>query len=128
MQSRLLSLLAEIESAIRASQPGGDGASLESSRMVNFHTGLARLTLRAHTATGPEPRGQLQMQHFNLADGRACVKIHLTWAGSDSHRTIEIYTLPGLDWRVQVNRVAEAWLDGPVASDGSGSAALAATG
>jgi hypothetical protein len=96
--------------------------------MVNFHTGLARLTLRAHTATRSKPRGQLQMQHFNLADGRSCVKIHLSWAGSDSHCTIEIYTLPGLDWRVQVNRVAEAWLDGPAIAGDSGSAALAATG
>ena len=128
MQSRLLSLLAEIETAIRANMPDDDGSSLESSRMVNFHTGLARLNLRARTALGPEPRGQLQLQHFSLADGRACVKIHLTWAGSESHRTIEVYTLPGLDWKVQVNRVAEAWLDGPVTVNASGGATLAATG
>jgi hypothetical protein len=96
--------------------------------MVNFHTGLARLTLRARTANGFEPRGQLQMQHFNLADGRACVKVHLSWAGNDHHRTIEIYALPGMDWHVQVNRVAEAWLDGPATAGDTGSAALAATG
>jgi hypothetical protein len=126
MQSRLLSLLAEIETAIRASLPEGD-AGWESTRMANFHTGLARLTLRVQTPTGPEARGQLQMQHFTLADGRACVKVHLTWAGTDARRTIEIYAVPGMEWRAQVHRVAEAWLDGPT-SAGTGGTALAAAG
>jgi hypothetical protein len=128
MQYRLLSLLADIEKAIRCSMPDSDGLAMESSRMVSFHTGLARLSFRACGSGGPEPRGQLQLQHFNLADGRVCVKIHLSWAGSAAHRTIELYTLPGVEWSTEVQRVAEAWLDGPPAGVPGESPVLAAAG
>ena len=96
--------------------------------MVSFHTGLARLSFRARGPGGPEPRGQLQLQHFNLADGRVCVKVHLSWAGSEAHRIVELYTLPGVEWRTEVQRVAEAWLDGPPAAAASDHQMLAATG
>lgn len=108
--------------------PDSDGITLESARMVNFHTGLARLSFRARTSGGLEPRGQLQVQHFNLADGRVCVKVHLGWAGTEARRTVELYTLPGVEWGTEVQRVAEAWLDGmPVAGE-SGNGFLAAAG
>ena len=113
MQYRLLSLLSEIEKAIRCSLPDSDGLTLESSRMVSFHTGLARLSFQARGSGGLEPRGQLQLEHFNLADGRVSVKVHLSWAGSEAHRIVELYTLPGVEWSTEVQRVAEAWLDGP---------------
>jgi hypothetical protein len=128
MQYRLLSLLADIEKAIRCSMPDSDGTTLESSRMVSFHTGLARLSFRNRTANGTEPRGQLQLQHFNLADGRVCVKVHLSWAGSEANRTIELYTLPGVEWGTEVQRVAEAWLDGPPSAVASGNGLFAAAG
>jgi hypothetical protein len=128
MQYRLLSLLADIENAIRCSMSDSDGLTLESSRMVSFHTGLARLSFRARGPCGPEPRGQLQLQHFNLADGRVCVKVHLSWAGSDAHRIVELYTLPGVEWRTEVQRVAEAWLDGPPVGAVAENSLLAATG
>ena len=128
MQYRLLSLLADIEKAIRCSMPDSDGLTLESSRMVNFHTGLARLSFRARGSGGQEPRGQLQLQHFNLADGRVCVKVHLGWAGSEAQRTIELYTLPGVEWSTEVQRIAEAWLDGPPAGVSSGNPLMAAAG
>jgi hypothetical protein len=128
MQYRLLSLLADIEKAIRCSMPDSDGLTLESSRMVSFHTGLARLSFRANGPGGPEPRGQLQLQHFNLADGRVCVKVHLSWAGSAAHRVIELYTLPGVEWSTEVQRVAEAWLDGPPVEVAGANSMMAATG
>ena len=128
MQYRLLSLLADIEKAIRCSMPDSDGITLESSRMVNFHTGLARLSFRSHSLNGAEPRGQLQLQHFNLADGRVCVKVHLSWASSDVHRTVELYTLPGVEWGTEIQRVAEAWLDGPPSMVQSGNGLFAAAG
>ncbi len=108
--------------------PDSDGMTLESSRMVSFHTGLARLSFRACGSGGQEPRGQLQVQHFNLADGRVCAKIHLSWAGSAAHRTIELYTLPGVEWSTEVQRVAEAWLDGPPAGVPGENPVLAAAG
>jgi len=128
MQYRLLSLLADIEKAIRCSLPDEDGITMESSRMVSFHTGLARLSFRARGPNGVEPRGQLQLQHFNLADGRVSVKIHLSWAGSEARRTVELYTLPGVEWRTEVQRVAEAWLDGPPMGVASEPSMMAATG
>ena len=128
MQYRLLSLLADIEKAIRCSMPDSDGITLESARMVNFHTGLARLSFRARTLSGTEPRGQLQLQHFNLADGRVCVKVHLGWAGSEAHRTVELYTLPGVEWGTEVQRVAEAWLDGPPTAVAGGPGYFAVAG
>jgi hypothetical protein len=126
MQYRLISLLTDIEKAIRCSLPDADGTTLESSRMVSFHTGLARLSFRARGPNGTEPRGQLQLQHFNLADGRVSVKVHLSWAGSDAHRFVELYTLPGQEWSTEVQRVAEAWLDGPPVGVGSENTLLAA--
>ena len=128
MQYRLLSLLADIEKAIRCSLSDSEGLTLESSRMVSFQTDLARLSFRARGPGGPEPRGQLQLQHFNLADGRVCVKIHLGWAGSEAHRIVELYTLPGVEWRTEVQRVAEAWLDGPPVGVAGENPLLAATG
>ena len=96
--------------------------------MVSFHTGLARLSFRARGPNGTEPRGQLQLQHFNLADGRVSVKVHLGGAGSDAHRIGELYTLPGVEWRTEVQRVAEAWLDGPPAGVAGENSMLAAAG
>jgi hypothetical protein len=128
MQYRLLSLLADIEKAIRCSMSDSDGMTLESSRMVSFHTGLARLSFRARGTNGPEPKGQLQLQHFNLANGEVSVKVHLSWAGSAAHRVIELYTLPGVEWSTEVQRVAEAWLDGPPAEVPSENGMLAAAG
>lgn len=128
MQYRLLSLLTDIEKAIRCSMSDSDGLTLESSRMVSFHTGLARLSFRARSAGTTESRGQLELQHFNLADGRVSVKVHLSWAGSAAHRTIELYTLPGVEWTSEVQRVAEAWLDGPPEEAAGANSMLAAAG
>jgi len=115
MEYRLLSMLAEIENTIRMSQPDEDGTTLESTRMVNFHTGVARLTIRARTPSGIQPRGQLQLQNFQLADGRMCLKVNLSWAGIEACRTVEIFTQGEMSWSREINRVAEAWLDGPPA-------------
>jgi len=44
---RLLSFLSDIERALIAESPVVDGGAWITTRMVNFHQGLARLTLTA---------------------------------------------------------------------------------
>jgi hypothetical protein len=128
MQYHLLSLLTEIENAIRAVQAATGGASMDASRMVNFQTGLARLSLKMKTAADFETRGHVQLQHFHLSDGRTCVKVHLSWTGSDARRTIDLFTLPNRNWSGEAQRVAEIWLDGLSSAKVTESTPLAATG
>ena len=113
MRYRLLSLLTDIEKAIRCSMPEEDAAVLETSRIISYHSGLARLTLKARSFAGLDPRGQMELQHFHLADGTLCVKVFLGWAGNPARREVDLFTLPGVKWDPEVQRIAEAWLDGP---------------
>ncbi len=113
MPYRLLSLLTEIEKAVRAGQEALGGPALDSSRMVNFRAGLARIQWRAAAGAGADPRGHIQLQHFALADGRACIKAAMGWHGVDLRRTVEIFAAPDVNWTTEAQRVAEAWLDGP---------------
>jgi len=128
MQYRLLSLLSEVEKAVRAGQEALGGPPLDSSRMVNFHSGLARIQLRTVAPAGTEPRGYIQLQHFALADGRACVRAGMGWHGVDLRRSVEIFAAPDVNWTTEAQRVAEAWLDGPGPSSEPADRALAASG
>jgi hypothetical protein len=113
MRYRLLSLLSDIENAIRCSMPEEDAAVLVTSRIVSYNSGLARLALRNRTMGGFTQRGQMELQHFHLADGTVCVKVFLSWAGSPVRREVDLFTIPGVKWDPEVQRIAEAWLDGP---------------
>jgi hypothetical protein len=111
---RLLSFLTEIERALAAASLGGARGAWDTSRMLNFHYGMGRLTLRPranpdHAAIS----GNIFVQTFSLADGSPCLKASLGWDGSEALPVIAIYSTPTLNWRQEAVRIANAWLKGP---------------
>jgi hypothetical protein len=115
MHHRLLSFLSDLERAIASDdpQPGGDGAWC-GTRIVNYHLGLARLSLRVRPATGPaQPRGTVTLQSHALADGTPCLKATLGWTGHEVVQTFPVFTKPGLDWTREARKIAATWLAGP---------------
>ncbi|MGH7957353.1 MAG: hypothetical protein ACREH8_10110 [Opitutaceae bacterium] len=111
---RLLSFLSAIERALVAGPNGTAGGAWETSRMMNFQHGLARLTIKPlanseQATTG----GTIFLQTFALPDGTLCLKGSLGWNGSDAIPVIAVYSTPGLNWRIEAARIAEAWLKGP---------------
>jgi hypothetical protein len=119
--------MSDIERGILATGPEIASEVWEASRIVNFHTGLARLTFKARMSGALEPRGTVQLQQFRLADGQVCLKVHLSWPGTEATKTLAIYSVPDLNWKAEGNRVAEGWLDGPPAGS-SIADSMAATG
>lgn len=114
---RLLSFITEVEHALLAESPAVDGGAWETNRMVNFHQGLARLTLSPRPAADlPFPPGAIFLQAFSLADGSLCLKASLNWKGSDSFPIISVYSTPGTNWKLEASRIASAWLEGPPAA------------
>ena len=114
---RLLSFLSDIERAVIAESPAIDGGAWESSRMVNFHHGLARLTLKARPgAEMISTGGTIFLQAFELADGSLCLKASLNWKGSDAFPMMAVYSRPSLNWKLEASRIASAWLEGPPAA------------
>ncbi len=109
---RLLSFLTEIEKALIAESPVIDGGAWESSRMVNFHHGLARLTLVPREGND-FPGGSIFVQSFELSDGSLSLKASLSWQGSDSFPIISVYSTPRLNWKLEASRIASSWLEGP---------------
>lgn len=117
---RLLSFLSDIEKALIAESPVVDGGAWESSRMVNFHHGLARLTLNPRPGSDLRfPGGSIFLQAFVLADGSLCLKASLNWKGSEAFPVISVYSTPTLNWRLEASRIASAWLEGPPATAAS---------
>jgi len=113
---RLLSFLSDIERSLVAESPALDGGAWETSRMVNFHHGLARLSLKARPgAELPCEGGAIFLQGFALADGSLCLKASLNWKGSDAFPVMAVYSRPNLNWKLAAARVASAWLEGPAA-------------
>lgn len=111
---RLLSFLSDIEKALIAESPVVDGGAWESTRMVNFNHGLARLTLAPKAGNDlPCPGGTIFLQAFVLADGSLCLKASLNWKGSDAFPVIAVYSTPALNWKLEASRIAMAWLEGP---------------
>src|SRR5688572_4802285 len=113
---RLLSFLSEIERALAKGTSGAGAAAWETTRMVNFQHGLARLTLKPRS--NPDRSGgdgTIFLQAFTLADGSLCLKASLSWNGSDVVPAITIYSTPTLNWRHEAAGVAAAWLKGPPA-------------
>lgn len=111
---RLLSFLSDIERALVAAGPSVEGGAWESQRMVNFHHGLARLTVTPRPDT-PSPGGSIFLQTFSLADGSLCLKATLNWKGSEALQVIPVYSTPTLTWSVEASRIAQCWLQGPPA-------------
>ena len=117
---RLISFLSDIERAVLAESPAVDGGAWESTRMVNFHHGLARLTLTPRPAADlPFPGGAIFLQAFALADGSLCLKASLNWRGSEAFPIMSVYSTPTLNWKLEASKIASAWLEGPPATTAS---------
>jgi hypothetical protein len=113
---RLLSFLSDIERALVAESPVVEGGAWETSRMINFHHGLARLTLKPRpSADLPLPGGAIFLQAFSLADGSLCLKASLSWKGSEALPVIAVYSTPTLNWKLEASRIASTWMEGPPA-------------
>ncbi len=113
---RLLSFLSDIEKALIAESPVVEGGAWESTRMVNFYQGMARLSVTPRPSADLElPTGSIFLQSFVLADGSICLKANLTWKGSDAFPIISVYSTPTLNWKLEASRIAMAWLEGPPA-------------
>lgn len=112
---RLLSFLTDVERAIRLEANAGDDAVWDSSRIVNFKSGLGRLTLTSRDPDSGMPAGTVLAQYFGLANGSFCLKITLNWEGSSTGTMLSIYDTPFLNWKLEANRIAAAWLAGPPA-------------
>lgn len=85
--------------------------------MVNFHHGLARLTLRPRPgAEDISPGGAIFVQSYVLADGSLCLKASLNWRGSEALPVMAVYSTPSLNWKLEASRIASAWLSGPPAA------------
>lgn len=114
---RLLSFLNDIERALTAESPVVDGGAWDTTRIVNFHHGLARLTLAPRPAADlPFAPGAIFLQAFSLADGSQCVKANLNWKGSDAMPIISVYSTPSTNWKLEASRIASTWLEGPPAA------------
>jgi hypothetical protein len=113
---RLLSFLSDIERAVLAESPVVDGGAWETTRMVNFHHGLARLTLTPRLgAELPSQGGAIFLQAFALADGSQCLKASLNWKGSEAFPVLSVYSTPAVNWKLEASRIGSAWLEGPPA-------------
>lgn len=117
MHSRLLSFLSDFERALLADDPSPDDGTWQTSRTVNYRNGLARLQLSVRLPDGGnKPRGGVLLQSYNLADGSACLKAHLSWAGAEATAVHSIFTKPGNDWKSQARRLAAQWMAGAPAA------------
>ena len=111
---RLLSFLNEIERALLAESPVVDGGAWETTRMVNFHTNLARLSLKSRPeAELSVTAGTIFLQSFALADGSLCLKATLNWKDSEAQPVIPVYAVPSLNWKLAASRIASVFLEGP---------------
>jgi hypothetical protein len=117
MASRLLSSLNDIEQALRKQSAADMGPTWDVTRMVNYHHGLARMTLTPRAGAEPDQmRGVIFLQSYMLADGALSFKASLNWHGSESFPVIAVYAKPGVDWQAEAGRIANAWLSGPPAA------------
>jgi len=117
MAIRLLSFLTDIEQALLKESAANMGPTWETIRMVNYHHGLARMTLAPpKDAEAGGVGGTILLQSFLLADGSVCLKAILGWEGSAQPRVIAVYSKPQLNWKAEAMRIASLWLAGPAAS------------
>jgi hypothetical protein len=111
---RLLSFLTEIERALLSESPMIEGGAWEISRMVNFHSHLARLSLTARPeAELPITGGTVFLQSFALADGSLCLKATLNWKESEAQVVMPVYAVPSLNWNLAASGIASRFLEGP---------------
>jgi len=109
---RLLSFLTDIERAIEAEDPAPLGGSWENVRTINYHQGVARLTLAARVGPRKESRGTILLQGFALADGTTCLKAFLSWKPGNRESVHAVYEKPDLNWSSEARAIGSAWLNG----------------
>lgn len=107
MTHRLLSLLSQIEDALRQSDPDTVGP-LRSTRSVNYQKGLARLTMQTSDGT---KWGSVAVQGYRLANGETCLKLAMTCGRADGARSISIYPRENHDWVNEARKIAVLWLE-----------------
>lgn len=119
MHTRLLSFLSDVERALVADDPAPSDGVWETARTVNYHLGLARLTLGVRLPAGGknEPRGSILLQSYMLADGSPCLKAALSWTGTDRNVVRSIYSRPEVNWVSEARKVAAEWMGGPPAKE-----------
>ena len=109
---RLLSFLTDIERAIRLETNADETSIWDTARIVNFKTGLARLSLVLRDTDSGLPQGTVLVQHFALANGSFCLKASLSWDGHQANSIVSVYDTPLLNWKLEAVRIATAWLAG----------------
>ncbi|MCM2273316.1 MAG: hypothetical protein NDI75_00765 [Candidatus Didemnitutus sp.] len=112
MHHRLLSFLTDFERSLAADDPAPDGGTWETSRMVNYHLGLARLDLQVRVGELPSSRGQVLVQGYQLADGTPCLKATLSWTGTERTTEHAIYAKPEVNWTSEARKIAAQWMAG----------------
>ncbi|HEY4300151.1 MAG TPA: hypothetical protein VGM73_04720 [Candidatus Didemnitutus sp.] len=116
MHTRLLSFLTDVEKALAADDPSPSDGSWDTSRTINYHLGLARLSLGARLAgEKTEARGAILLQCYKLADGTPCLKAALTWKSSTATTVRSIYSKPDINWGTEARKIGAEWLAGPPA-------------
>ena len=114
MATRFLSFLDDVEEALKKEAASNLGLSWETNRIVNYHHGLARMTLTPPLyAQGAQMRGAIFVQSIALADGTYCLKVSFNWHGSDAFPMIPVYSRTLIDWKTEAVRIASFWLAGP---------------
>jgi hypothetical protein len=118
MSIRLSSFLSQVERGLQADAPILKGGTWDTSRTLNYHTGLARLALGVRAGTNmAEPMGTILLQAFDLADGSSCLKVNLSWTDHDEAMQCvrSIFESPTIDWAAEASQIASTWLAGPPA-------------
>lgn len=131
MSLRLLSFLSDIERALQAGEAPSRGTVWDNIRTVNYHHGLARISLAVRRDAGAaQPLGTILLQSFRLADGTICLKAFLSWAGNPTQTVHAIYERTDSDWAVEARRISSAWRHGFAKATGAEAPAerLAAAG
>jgi hypothetical protein len=113
----LLALLNEVVEALVQKSAQQLGLSWEVSRIVNYHHGLARLTLNPKPgADSGQMRGAVFLQNRLLADGAVSLKVSFSWHGSEAFPSVLVDAKPLLEWKTEAARIAAMWLAGPEAA------------
>jgi hypothetical protein len=117
MHTRLLSFLTDIENSLAADDPSPSDGTWAPARTINYHLGLARLSLGVRLADGrTEARGAVLLQSYQLADGTPCLKAALSWTAATGTIVRAIYAKPDVSWKSEARKVAAEWLAGPPAA------------
>jgi hypothetical protein len=114
MPTPLLAFLNDLEDAVRRESAGDFSVMWNIERIVNYHHGLARMTLSPPPAADPrQRRGAIFLQSIPLADGNLCFKANLNWHGSDAFPVMTVHSKPRVTWEAEALQIAKAWLMGP---------------